>query len=592
MKLSKLYTNHDNIFEPIIFNEGLNIILGEIRLKENQNRDTHNLGKTTLGVVIDFCLLKGHHKDIFLFKHKNLFEDFTFFLEVKTQANTYLTIRRSVKNHTKIAIHKHSQKHLNLNNLSNESWSHNSLHTLDRAKTALDSLLNLSFVKPWSYRQCVSYAIRGQYDFKEVFKLPKFHYDQQWKPYIAHVLGLNFEYVANQYTLKKEYEKIEQKVKEIEKQDLKSIDSIDKLEGLILIKEEEIEKIKLTLESFNFQVEDKNITHELVSNIDQKIATLNKERYYILQVIEKIQTSLSRQEIIFNVDETEKLFNEAGILFEGQIKKTYEQLIKFNLEITVERKQLLQKELAIKNNQLKEITNNLELVNNSRAEALVYLENKKTFEKYKILSNKLVDKQTSLYVLKHQAEVISEYNNLKLAMIDAKERLEKNERLLAENVKNNKKDSTYSSVRLHFNQIIKDILDKEAIISIKMNKEGNLEFQESIIDPDGISTSESDGKTYKKLLCLAFDICINQVHLDKKFSHFTFHDGFLETLETRKKIKFIDMLRKLTQYEYQYIGTVIDSDLPNHDKSIFSKSEIILTLHDDKNGTLFKGITW
>ena len=136
------------------------------------------------------------------------------------------------------------------------------------------------------------------------------------------------------------------------------------------------------------------------------------------------------------------------------------------------------------------------------------------------------------------------------------------------------------------------MLDKEALISIDINGEGNLDFKAEIIGEDGSHTSESDGKTYKKLLCIAFDIAINKVHLSDNFTHFSFHDGFLENLDNRKKIKFIELLRDLTGSGYQYIGTLIDSDLPNQDKTLFTDDEIILSLHDDMNGTLFKMPSW
>ena len=57
MKLSKLYSNKPKIFEAIEFESGLNVVLAEIRLPENKKKDTHNLGKTTLGRMLDFCLL-------------------------------------------------------------------------------------------------------------------------------------------------------------------------------------------------------------------------------------------------------------------------------------------------------------------------------------------------------------------------------------------------------------------------------------------------------------------------------------------------------------------------------------------------------
>ena len=48
MKLSRLYSNRPDLFDPIEFVPGLNVVMGEIRLPENRSRDTHNLGKTTL----------------------------------------------------------------------------------------------------------------------------------------------------------------------------------------------------------------------------------------------------------------------------------------------------------------------------------------------------------------------------------------------------------------------------------------------------------------------------------------------------------------------------------------------------------------
>lgn len=593
MKLSKMYTNNDALFEPIVFNDGLNIILGEIRLPENVDKDTHCLGKTVLGQLLDFCLLKGKSKNFFLFKHYETFKGFVFFLEIKTNNNEYLTIKRGVENHTRVSIIRHTERNQSYVHLPDSEWSHSAFPSFDRAKDALDSLLNLSFIKPWNYRQSVSYALRSEYDYKDVFRLPKFHYDIDWKPYIAHILGLKAEFVTEQYTLKKEYENLKNDLKEIEKDISLFTDSLDKLEGLILIKEEEIEQIKDQLNNFNFNLEDANINKELVNELDVKLSKLNKQHYYLAHTIRKIESSLELQKINFNTSEAKQIFEEAGLLFEGQVKKTYDELIEFNYDITKERRKYLKSELAEKRSQLEQIEIDIEGINEEREKALIYLQKAKTIEKYKALSMKLTQKEAKVLLLKQQEEKLVEYEKLKTSMTLAKDNLDRNERLLAENVKSNQdKNSTYSSIKLHFNSLIKAMLDKEALISIDINKEGNLEFKEEIISDDGTQTSESDGKTYKKLLCIAFDIAINEVHLSKKFTHFSFHDGFLENLDNRKKIKFLKILREITQTGYQYIGTLIDSDLPNQDTSILTNEEIILTLHDDVNGTLFKMPGW
>ncbi|MBF4371432.1 DUF2326 domain-containing protein, partial [Vibrio anguillarum] len=58
MKISKIYSNKPDIFEPIEFNEGFNVIIGQIRLRDDKNKDSHTLGKSKLAELIDFGFLK------------------------------------------------------------------------------------------------------------------------------------------------------------------------------------------------------------------------------------------------------------------------------------------------------------------------------------------------------------------------------------------------------------------------------------------------------------------------------------------------------------------------------------------------------
>src|ERR1039458_9199633 len=83
MKLSRLYSNKPALFAPVEFVSGLNVVMAEIRLPENRNKDTHNLGKTTLGRMLDFGFLAGRDAKFFLFKHIDLFKEFVFFLEIE-----------------------------------------------------------------------------------------------------------------------------------------------------------------------------------------------------------------------------------------------------------------------------------------------------------------------------------------------------------------------------------------------------------------------------------------------------------------------------------------------------------------------------
>src|SRR5882757_9534236 len=96
MKLSKLYSNKSDIFAPVEFLTGLNVVMAEIRLPENKKKDTHNLGKTTLGRLLDFGFLTGRDPKQFLFRHLELFRAFIFYLEIELEDASYVAIKRSV----------------------------------------------------------------------------------------------------------------------------------------------------------------------------------------------------------------------------------------------------------------------------------------------------------------------------------------------------------------------------------------------------------------------------------------------------------------------------------------------------------------
>lgn len=130
------------------------------------------------------------------------------------------------------------------------------------------------------------------------------------------------------------------------------------------------------------------------------------------------------------------------------------------------------------------------------------------------------------------------------------------------------------------------------MISTEQNREGNLDFFAGIIGDDGRFTSESDGFSYKKILCIAYDLAVNNAYCHDNFIRFVYHDGGLETLDDRKKEQFLNYVRRMPDLlGTQYILTLIDTDLPDHIK--FTDEEIAITLHDDgPEGLLFKMEAW
>jgi uncharacterized protein YydD (DUF2326 family) len=161
---------------------------------------------------------------------------------------------------------------------------------------------------------------------------------------------------------------------------------------------------------------------------------------------------------------------------------------------------------------------------------------------------------------------------------------------------NSDNESMFTAIRLFFSEIVEEVISRKALLSVSPNRDGHLEFKAEILDESGNATSADLGRTYKKLLCVAFDMAVVRGHLREQFPRFIFHDGIFESLDDRKKQNLLDVVREYSDLGIQHIITLIDSDLPSpaiSPSEFFGDAEIVLRLHDeDESGRLFKMESW
>lgn len=598
MKLSKLYSNRPHQFAPIVFNSGLNAVLAEIRVPENRKKDTHNLGKTTLGRVIDFCLLSGKEPDFFLFKHESLFSDFVFLLEICLIDGSFITVRRAAKEPTKISFKHHNKPDMDFSRLATEEWDHVAV-AFEKSKELLDGALDLRDLIPWQYRKVVGYAIRSQDDFREVFQLNKFagsHSD--WKPFLAHLLGFNTSIIAAHYGKEEELD-LKKSEEEVIKRELGgSVVDISKIEGLLHLKKAEAEKKMTLLDAFDFRQADKDKTKLVIEEMDTAIARLNAERYSLSQSRKRITNSLGDEEILFDPKSASDLFKEAGVVFGGQIKKDFEQLITFNRAISEERRIYLQEELDEVEADLKKVNADLLDLGKRRTATLSFLSGADVFIKYKQVSEELVILRADIMSLERQRESLHRLQDLRAKIRALAEEKNHLQAQIEEDVEQQNADnkSMFSMIRLYFSEIVEEVIDRKALLSVAPNKDGHLEFKAEILDESGKATSADRGHTYQKLLCVAFDLAVTRAHLDGRYPRFVFHDGIFESLDNRKKQNLLAVIRSYAELGIQHIITLIDSDLPTQapgEVSFLNNADIILRLHDeDESGRLFKMPAW
>jgi len=596
MKLSHLYSNHPDIFGPIRFQPGMNVVLGEIRLPENRNRSTHNLGKTTLARIVDFCLGLGRTADFFLFKHEKRFVKFVFYLELETLDGSYLTIRRSVESPSKLSIVKHAERHQNFS--ETEVWDHENV-AFQRGKQIIDGLLGLTAIKPWTYREPLGYSLRTQSDFTDVFRLSRAKSkDRHWKPFVAHVLGFNADLVTKGYDLLEQIDELEKQIATL-KLELGATDiDLDQVRGLIDLKKKEVRIAEEATAEFDFAIEDSAVNTKLVEELDEAIVALNTQRYTLTRTRKRIVDSLQAERIQFRPDVARKLFDEAGVVFPGQVVKEFDDLVRFNREISDERIEYLKQELDAVNLQISDVAQKIETSNSQRQAELRFLSDTESVSKFRELNQRLVVMKNELSTLERQRDALLSIGKKETDLRAViREREDQVEALRADiDSLGAQKDARYLRIRETLAELCGKILGHKALVSTRLNSKDNIVFQAEYLDQSDLPTSEDEGKSFKQVLCAAFDLAVVKVLMEEGYLRFIYHDGLFEGLDFRKKLNLIDVLRHHADLGIQQILTVIDSDLPQTDTGetfSFDEDEVILTLHDEgAEGRLFRMESW
>lgn len=589
MKISKLYCNKP--FKNIDFNlqrGKVNLILANVK-SSNEKRNTHNLGKSTLVELIDFLLLKNVDRSHWLISTKKdnslAFADYEFYLEALLNSGGYLVIKRSVNTPTKINFKKSRTSHQNLPLI--DSWDYVEV-PIEKAQQLLNEYLDFDFSKAtgYSYRKSISYCLRGQGDYDNIFQLKKFSRskDKDWKPFMFSLLGFKGDALARKYELEEVIKEQAKAIKDKERDLSINSNDKDKIVGQVQLKEQEKDKLSSDLNAFNFFIKDKETITTLVEDIEAKIAELNNRLYRIEFDINKLQKSI-RDNFAFDLNKVNDLFKEVEILFPESLQRSYQELSEFNRNITTERNKEIRKTLLEKEAEQTLVLTDLEKLNAQKSQYTALIHDTSIFKKYKAYQQDLLKVESELMHL--HAKLIAfdfiEEKNKEIALLNENELKDVKSEIEAE-LSHTFLNEKYSSIRRIFSEIIYETLQVPAIISISRNSTDNVEFAYSIEN-----TAQQRGYTYNKLLCVAFDLAILINYSTQSYFKFVYHDDAFGNEDNRLKGRLMRVIKSVcSKYGLQYIFTAIKDDLPNQDEFALGADEIALELNDrDDNGKLF-----
>ena len=582
MKLIKVFSNGP--FKNVKFSEGYNIVLATIHDKTNK-KDTHNLGKTSLLVVIDFLLLSTFSKKSPILTNP-IFSTQTFFLELLLNSGKYLIIRRSVAKPSKISF-KINDAPLNNFDIPTE-WDEENI-AFETAQDMLNSYLDYDVLTNWSYRKSISYFLRSQKDYLDVFQLNKFQGKHlTWKPFVFDLLGFDGNLVKQKLLCDDEIETKKNAIETLQKQASIDVAERDKIVGLIEIKTDEKNQKANEIDKFNFYSQDVAVTRNLIDSIDIELQSLNSERYRLGYEINKINKSLEQTSTEVRLDKLKELYNEVEIFFPEALSKQYEELEQFTEAISIERRKYLSENLSILKEEYAKIDEATKLKEQERSEKISVLTDIDVYDKFKVYQKELATLEAELTLLQEKLRLIDRSSTIRAEI----ELLKDKRKTYVDDIRRAIAGRSHAEINRIFNQIVTEVTDTNAIISIKQNVDSNVEFAADYQTTAHITTSEADGTSYKKLLCVAFDLALLISYSSHSFYKFVYHDGVLEGLDDRVKQRLITITQRIcSEYGLQYILSLIDSDIPQNIEAPnleFPIDTICLDLNDiDDSGKLF-----
>jgi uncharacterized protein YydD (DUF2326 family) len=598
MQISRIYSNFPTLFAPIDFNcrdnaTRLNIVYGEVRHPSDKKRDSHNLGKTTLLHLIDFLLLKGMWPEHFLVKNKDQFHNFIFYIELALNAGDYATVRRSAANPIRVALARHSETGTEFADAPEDFWDHPDI-SRDDAVRVLDGWLDLKILKPYDYRMAITYFLRAQGDYSDELQLQKFQAgkDRDWKPFVAHLFGFNETPVLRKYELDDEIGKLRSQIAERQAEVQFNESQLPELTARLSVLQQQVDESESALDAFQFDDKERQMVRDLVETLEAEVAELNDRLYNIRYDINQINSALSHKDK-FDLKEVEQIFGESNLNFPNQLKRSYEELVTFNRQVTLERNAALrtrQKTLLAEEVALLERKADLD---RQREQRLRVLRDADTFEKFKALQNGLSRERANIVYLEEQRKKLAFVAELSRQMREA----ERDRGRVVDEIKAmvTRPSPVFERFTTTFNNYCLRVLNHEGLFFFRVNTNDNFDYSIGLSLPgkSGVPSSQSEGTSYKKLICALFDLALLKVYDATPFFHFVYHDGVLEGLDDRKKIALLDVVREQTSGGHlQYIFSMIDSDIPRDaqgERLGFFSDEIVLRLHDDgADGRLFK----
>lgn len=551
MILQKLYVEPAKLFEPIVFEIGINYVFGKKEKISDTKKSLNGIGKSTFLDMIDFCLLSSHtaqhNKRLYAAYEKNILKGATVFLDFRIEKNEY-TISRSFDNPNMVQFNARGGKvtEYPLNDMKKY------LCTLIFAREVYDGY----FSDAW-FRKLMPFYIKVQKPKKAKFLDPIPYIKElsvaELNQYHLFFMNINNSLSHQNFKIQIDLKRIEPAIKEIKR-------FIEESYGLKNIPEasSKLKKLQMDIESLEKQIklfelkESYKDSEEQANELTSEIKRLWFENYLDRKKIESYSQTLSC-EIDISIGKIKNLYSEFNVLFAEKVKKTLQDAINFRKNLNNSRKEFLEEEIRVLNNKINKREESIEEKQFKRKKVFNFLSSEKAIEDLTEAFDVLGGKKNELNNISSQVKLYQDFSKEKNQIELEEKRLDGLILDFKDTIKKNELEFSKVFTNVH-NTLYPKILDNPMFdISVNLKKDSKLEIN-VLTNNEMFSKGKNAGRT------LIYDLAILFYGIGEGINmpRFLIHDGIFDGMDKAHFIqtyKFLDEM-KVDGKEFQYIVTI------------------------------------
>lgn len=567
MKLLSLRANQPS-FHPVVFKDGINIILGKQVAPHNENDgNTYNgVGKSLIIHLVHFCL--GANKiDSFTTK----LPDWEFTLRFEIEGEEYSSSRRT-DDQSRILF-------------CGEKLT---------AKTMRQKLLELCFgIKdPPGYLTWTtlfsrfSRRYRSCYTAFDSFTPKESDYSKLLNN--CFLLGIDTDLIVNKKTLRDKQATIKETERAIKKDPLFRQYYLGKHDAELDAADLEYRISELRKELSAFKVS--NNYHDLEKEANEKSykkKCLENQRSLISNHIKNIEQA-SAEAVDVREEKLLKVYEDANVEIPEMVKRNITEVLKFHNNLLATRNTRLRKELSKQRAELKDIDRQIESLGQRMDELLDYLNSHGALEEYVALTKQLSSLESELNRIHEYQQILKTYND---AELDIKASLIAEAKQTEDYLETEREFLT--GLRNSFGTYAKRFYPKKRSGLVIKNNSGENMLRYTL--DARIEDDSSDGVNEVRIFCFDFLLLICK----QSKIRFTIHDSRLfANMDPRQRETLFRLVNEQCHNDdFQYICSINEDSITSF-RNLMTTEEftemitdnIILVLNDDSPESKLLGI--